>query len=380
MGGAFWWHIGLAWGLQLAAQKAKRNGDEKVWKEIRNSLEDKSYLQEGPDLLKKYDSRGMVNQWFEESNKANPIWKTHKPLKTWLQQPILLIGGWWDPHLRGILDLYEKSLIVGGQPDLHIGPASHLRWWEEVQQIHLDFFNKYLQPSNTLKVPSSRQQKLWNITSKKWFDLQPIDTRNRIWHLSTGGNACIDSTDGELTQFGKGQGELSIVHDPWRPVSSIGGHLSPDPGIANRAEIDKRNDVATFTSKPLEERIQLKGVPKLEIIAMADRNGFDLCVAISIIQQNSKEVLQISTGVLRLVGNKAKSTLKRNVTLQPLFADIHKGDRLRLSISGAAWPAIAINPGDPSYNCGSPSPYCLVTTISLELSQAKLEICPLFSK
>ena len=30
-GGAYWWHVGIAWGLQLAALKDSRNNDTKAW-------------------------------------------------------------------------------------------------------------------------------------------------------------------------------------------------------------------------------------------------------------------------------------------------------------------------------------------------------------
>ena len=36
-GGAHWWHLGLGWGLQLAALQAKRRGDDQAW--IQNSAQ-----------------------------------------------------------------------------------------------------------------------------------------------------------------------------------------------------------------------------------------------------------------------------------------------------------------------------------------------------
>ena len=36
-GNAYWWHIGIAWGLQLAAQKLRREGNQFGWKEIKES-------------------------------------------------------------------------------------------------------------------------------------------------------------------------------------------------------------------------------------------------------------------------------------------------------------------------------------------------------
>ena len=56
-GGAHWWHLGLGWGLQLAALQAARRGDSDAWLEIRRSLEDSGYLRDGPELLRRHEAR-----------------------------------------------------------------------------------------------------------------------------------------------------------------------------------------------------------------------------------------------------------------------------------------------------------------------------------
>jgi predicted acyl esterase len=69
----------------------------------------------------------------------------------------------------------------------------------------------------------------------------------------------------------------------------------------------------------------------------------------------------------------------RKIRLQPILATLREGDRLRISISGSGWPAIGINPGQCQYLCAGPSPHCLVTTISLLLSNSKLKFESLIS-
>ena len=54
-GGAHWWHLGIGWGLQLAALKAGRHGDQAAWIAIRHSLETGAYLRDGPSLLASHD-------------------------------------------------------------------------------------------------------------------------------------------------------------------------------------------------------------------------------------------------------------------------------------------------------------------------------------
>ena len=73
---------------------------------------------------------------------------------------------------------------------------------------------------------------------------------------------------------------------------------------------------------------------------------FDLCVALSRLPAESEAVQQLSTGVLRTIG-RAPEPQPLTLELQALHATLNPGDRLRLSIAGAAWPAIAVNPGDP---------------------------------
>ena len=76
----------------------------------------------------------------------------------------------------------------------------------------------------------------------------------------------------------------------------------------------------------------------------------------------------------------AKKPLKRLVKLQPLLADIKQGESLRISIAGAAWPAIGINPGHRRKPCGPAGTHCLVVTIKMNLKESKLQFAPLFSK
>ena len=44
-------HLGLGWGLQLAALQAQRRGDHRAWLETRRSLDSGCYLQNGAELI-----------------------------------------------------------------------------------------------------------------------------------------------------------------------------------------------------------------------------------------------------------------------------------------------------------------------------------------
>ncbi len=379
-GGAFWWHLGMAWGIQLASLKARREKNYLAWETLRNSLIDGSYLYEGERLLKRNDPQGMILKWLEQSKEASKKSLVHHPLKSWLRKPMLLIGGLWDPHLKGILDIYKLSTQAGGKPQIHIGPSTHLNWWDEANQLQLNFFNQHLYEKEKENIIEGKDL-IWNVTTRGWQEIEEPRTseslEKTVWSLSSNGLACVDKKDGVLSKEGNGEGMVSIVHDPWRPVPSIGGHLSPIPGLAERSDIDSRNDVATFSTAKLRNNLHIEGIPYLTLDVHSDQSGFDLCVALSIVNANDKEVTQISTGVYRALGEDALQPATREVVMHPLCADICSGQKLRISISGAAWPAIGVNPGDTCEEIGPPSAKCNVITLILDLTHSKLKFSPL---
>ncbi len=380
-GGAYWWHLGIGWGIQLAAQRARREGDNAKWQQLRGSLLDGSYLIKGEEILNQNDPEGMTLKWLNQSKKDTSHYKIHSPLNSWLKKPMLLLGGLWDPHLKGILELYKLSKEAGGKPKIIIGPASHLEWWEETTEMQLKFFNQHLKNKDDIKKSSNDSIRIWNISSKNWQAFESCSNssnKNSIsWSLVSHGNPCINNGEGLLCEKDSMGGIISIVHDPWRPVPSIGGHLSPNPGLANRSEIDKRNDVATFNSEEFNEELHIQGIPSLRINSHSDQKGYDICVALSITDKQNLNVIQISTGFCRVIGNEALTPSFKEIKLQPVCFNIQPGQILRVSISGAAWPAIGINPGDGSRNIGASNAFCNVITLILDLKGSRLLFEPL---
>ncbi len=191
-GGAYWWHLGIGWGLQLAAQKMQREKNWSAWQEIRENLESRKYLFNGPKLLEKYDPEGMAHTWLKLSHNQSIYWKSYEPLDCWLKKPLLLIGGWWDPHLKGILDIFDKAKNAGGDPQLLIGPATHLQWWEGAQLKQLKFFDTHLKGKKEKNI--FPQINLWNLTTKNWEVSIQKDTP--IWSLYSEGLASISHQEG----------------------------------------------------------------------------------------------------------------------------------------------------------------------------------------
>jgi predicted acyl esterase len=426
-GGAHWWALGLAWGLQLAALQCRRRGDEQGWSQIRRSLESQAFLSEGMALLAQHDPRGMALGWLQRDPAQQLGWPRHPISTALLRQPILLIGGWYDPHLRGVLELWHRCLAAGGQPLLRIGAWTHLDWRGGIDELQLAFFRRHLQaerhpqalgpgqtqapgiahdpgpthrsgqafgPGQGVQLAVDSPLELASVSplevavavqcqsSGSWlrepFAEQPSagggGPDGKYWGLASGGLAAVRADEGQLLPGGQGHGRVEFVHDPWRPVPGRGGHLGLDAGPCDRADLDGRCDVVCFTSPPLAESLALVGQPELLLTVGADQASFDLAAALAVVSGDGQRVRQLATGFLRVYGQ-ADNPLR--LSLQPLAARLQAGEALRLSLAGAAWPQIAVNPGDGSLPLGGSGSQHRVITICLELAQARLRLVPI---
>jgi putative CocE/NonD family hydrolase len=386
-GGAHWWALGLGWALQLAAQGASRRGDGQGWAEIRRSLESGAYLHNGLALLEAHDPGGMGLAWLRADPRNPDGWVEHHPPAALLQRPMLLIGGWHDPHLGGVLRLWQRSTACGGRPSLHVGAWSHLQWEGGMDPEQVRFFHRHLGGARVPGAeggPASRSTEageIWlqDATTGRWFAFHPQAPRTLPrWRLASGGLAAIRSDEGRLLEQAAGPAEpVAVVHDPWRPVPGRGGHLGGEALLADRTDLDQRTDVACFTTTPLAQPLQLLGRPVLRLRVQADQPGFDLCAALAIVSPDGTRSRQLCTGVLRVLGAEAMEPMERCVNLQPLAATLQPGERLRLSLAPAAWPHLAVNGGDGHQPSGGPSALHRIITLLLEPAGAELAILPL---
>jgi hypothetical protein len=389
-GGAHWWALGLGWGLQLAAQRCQRQGNDEGWRAIRDALERGSFLNEGMALLERHDPTGMALEWLNRNPSDPEGWRIYTPSAALLRRPMLLLGGWHDPHLGGVLDLWHRSKAAGGSPHLRIGAWSHLHWPGGADSMQLAFFEQHLQgiaPSTEQTAPVALQAEAhgpWLVTAS---------TPPKAWRLQ--GQALLDwkqaspVANPEADPSGTAAPNINtrqLVHDPWRPVPGRGGHLDLKPGPCERSDLDERLDVACFTSAPLEAPGLLLGQFSLEITVSADQPGFDLCGALSVVKQapsgpqggtQNDHVQQLCTGVARFLGSGCLRSETRRLQLQPVMANLQAGDQIRLSLAASAWPQIALNPGDGSMPLGGPSPKHRVITLSLELATSQLRLEPI---
>ena len=346
-GQADWWALGLAWALQLAAAACQRRGDGAAHGRIRKALDRQDFVEEGWGLLQQVDPDNHLLRWWS-GNWESPV---ADGLAAVLRRPMLLIGGWYDPYLRGTMALYDQSLKAGGCPRLVVGPWTHGNWHGgQLDQRHLAFFDRHLKDS-----PPERPQdpvQLFDGGCGRWWrgSHWPQQALERCWLRGTGLSG-VDPQAGVLlpeSEKAMAGGWDRLVLDPWRPTPARGGHLDLKAGPADRHDLDCRSDVLTFTTLPLPHALTISGTVRLQLKAASGGKGFDLCCALSQMRETADrlQVEQLCMGVERWLGPQAQALAWRRVDFQPLLQTVPAGVRLRLSIALAGWPLIGINPGN----------------------------------
>jgi uncharacterized protein len=358
--GALPLQIGLGWALQLAAETARRRGDAAAYQALfaaghRLPLDEAHPAR--PAVLSTYAPESFFHQWLDHPQ-PDAYWQALQPDLSQVNLPMLHIGGWYDPYLRGDLRLYRQMLAQGDAPQaLWIGPWGHLPWGRRVgavdfgpaadspvDAVQLRWFDRWLKGKTPTEDPAPVQ--LFVIGPNRWQGREhwPQATE-QILYLGSTGLAGLRQDDGVLSPDpGGDRGEDVLVHDPWRPVPSLGGHCGLPAGPFDRAAIDSRTDVLTYTTAPLTAPLTLVGTPEVTIHCCADAPSFDLSLVISQVHPGGA-VVNLTQGQGRVDSHAPATPQPVVLPLQPIACTLPVGHCLRLSVAAACFPAYAVNSG-----------------------------------
>jgi uncharacterized protein len=363
-GGAFCLMSNLSWALQFAAEGARRDQNLAAFAELNRAAKALPLQDDCPAYPKVLQNNAydvFYHDWLTEPRESD-YWKDRSP-RTYIDRlshlPMLHIGGWFDFLMRGTLNLYRAMVAAGGAPQhLIVGPWAHLPWGRHlggmdygasavsgIDRAQIKWFDHWLKGDHP-GVPAQSPVQLFEIGSNQWhrFDRWPQPDGQMELFLQTTG--LVSMGDGGLAQTPPTIAQSDcLVHDPWRPVPACGGHATAPAGQLNRAAIDDRSDVLTFTTERLPEALHILGEVTVQLQVSADQPSFDLSVVLSEVYPDGR-VCAFTQGMLHCGLTQTPETEPlRTLILQPIAILIPKGQALRLSISAACFPAYATNSG-----------------------------------
>jgi putative CocE/NonD family hydrolase len=329
--------------------------------------------------MRKLAPDSFYHHWLHNYDPDAEYWRSLSPkyLLNNVDLPMLHVGGWFDPYLRGTMNLYRAMTAQCKQPQhLLIGPWAHLPWGRKlgaidygieaqnpIDEIQIRWFDYWLKGKDTglLNEPPIS---LFEMGSNSWREFDSLPDDRVIYYLASDGlasiredsgmlwqyEADIKSTPGDLleTDFSENITKFEnhtdiLVHDPWRPAPALGGHATYPGGSFERSALDCRSDVVTYTSAPLKTELSIVGAIILEVYCTVDNPSFDLCAILSIVNLNG-QVFNFTQGYTR-VDSSISDPSSIEIPLQTTCICIPPNHSLRLSLSAACFPAYAVNGG-----------------------------------
>lgn len=357
--GAFCLQTNLGWAIQLSAETARLRRDHNTFHKLYKASRElplSDPISAYPDLMKEFAPNSFYHDWINHPC-PDDYWSNLSPNSfiNQLDLPMLHIGGWFDPYLRGNINLYNAMKTRSTYPqNIVIGPWGHIPWGSKlgnqnytksaysfIDKYQIDWFDHFLK-GKEIEHLYSQPISLFEMGSNQWkYSKNWENKAEKNYYIFSQGLANIREDDGQLiNKIYNNKINDIIVHDPWRPVPSLGGHCSIPSGSFERSQLDTRFDILTYTSEKLTEDLSISGTPFIEMYCTSDTPSFDISVILSEVKPDGN-VYNFSQGYSRINSD----NLPIKISLQPTCIKINQGNCLRISISGACFPAYAMNTG-----------------------------------
>jgi predicted acyl esterase len=344
-------------------------------------------------------------EWAARVDGSDPWWEPYRAgaALSRVTTPVLLISGWQDLFLEQTMEQYEALTARGVEVGLTVGPWTHLdvgaRAAGRVGRESLAWLDQHMaggRPARRRPVQVFRTgERRWHhlpawppASSPAVFDLhtsgaltlshptvapssknagggemssqesaQPVNPRTEVTHSresATDGDSSISDPIAATAENSAGANEsaisdtsgesdrVSFWYDPADPTPTVGGRtLTGSMGVKDNRSLETRADVRSFTTDPLPTAVDVIGSPVLDLALSADTTAADVFVRLCDVDEHGHS-RNFSDLMHRLDPAAAPGAVHHlTLTLDPCFHRLRAGHRLRLLVTGGAFPRYA---------------------------------------
>ncbi|MFB7274674.1 CocE/NonD family hydrolase [Streptomyces sp. NPDC056244] len=294
------------------------------------------------------DTSGKATPWFDEwvdhTDPNDPYWEPYRVADA-LQRstvPTLLIGGWHDFFLTQTLQQYESLRSRNVDVALTVGPWTHLN---VDNKIAMPQAIAWLDAHAAGRAPVRRDApvRVFVGGAKQWQDHQswpPEGGRRTTWYLQKDGRLADSPPTAASSTTG-------FRYDPKNPTPSVGGRvMALSGGARDNRKLEARDDVLVFTTDPLTAPFEFHGALVVELHITSDNADADLFARICDVDPAGRSV-NVTDRIVRCTAQDTAPGHVRTVriTIDPAAHRFLAGHRVRLQVSGGAFPRFARNLG-----------------------------------
>ncbi len=257
--------------------------------------------------------------------------------------PILLVDGWHDYPLPGVLADYAILRDAPAPVHLRVGAGGHLGGGGEggMTDAPLDWFDTYLRDQPGLL--SDRPVALHVQGDGGWreFDDWPPPATPTSWYLHADGRLATDAPVDAAAPD-------RYRYDPADPTPSIGGIGMLTGGALDNRGLEARDDVLVYTSDALDDTLELVGPVSATVHLESTLDHVDVFVRVCDVHPdgasyNVCDALQRYTPAT--ISRDADGVFTAQVDLWPIGHRFAAGHRLRVQVASGSHPVYARNLG-----------------------------------
>jgi putative CocE/NonD family hydrolase len=292
--------------------------------------------------------------WLDHPQLTDPFWV---PLQCGaalerITVPTLLIGGWHDLFIEQTLEQYRMLAAREVPTRLLVGPWTHFdvasKGGAAVVES-LAWLDRYAGTgkagSAALSADPEHSVRVWvgGEGASEWREIPgwpPPGTGEQRWYLGAHGTLSTREPSAAPAVL-----PARFRYDPADPTPTIGGALlAVNAGARDNRAIEQRLDVLVFSSQPLDQPVEVIGDVIAELCVTRDNPYADLVARLCDVDPRGRS-LNVCDGIVRLSEHDSLAGTVR-VSLLGVAHRFGRGHRLRLQVSGGAFPRFARNPGN----------------------------------
>ncbi len=289
--------------------------------------------------------------------------------------PVLTGGGWFDNYAQSDLEAFAALRGMERPAYVVVGPWGH-NFWDRlpgafgaeaapaIRRYQLDWFDHWLKGRNTIAHLSPAR--LFTMGVNRWTnedEWPPADAQTIALYLESDGKANGAKGGGALHAHApRHQVRDDYTYDPRKPVPTKGGPICCNPrvfppGPMDQRAIEQRSDVLIYTTRPLENDLQVTGPVHVQLWVSTSAPDTDFTAKLVDVQPDGR-AMALTDGILRLryrngveridlakPGNVYSILIDAGVISNVFLA----GHRIRLEIASSNFPRF-----DRNLNTGKP--------------------------
>jgi hypothetical protein len=259
-----------------------------------------------------------------------------------LTTPTTMVTGWYDLFLQGQLHDFKVLRGAGRRTRITIGPWSH---GEPACMKPMIADQASWLAAHLLGDRAQLQQspvRLFLQRADRWLDFEqwpPASTATPVFLRPTG----------RLGDEPQASVPDRFTYDPADPTPAVGGPLLTGKSKQrDNQAVEGRPDVLVFTGEPLARDLDLIGEVSATIHVRTDPGYADVFVRLCDVRPDGRS-FNVTDGILRLrpdePGAADDGVVTAEITLDPTAYRFRRGHRLRVHVTGGAFPRFARNHG-----------------------------------